>query len=131
MQTKRAELVLHRDDLLAQALDRFRAPQRLGRALAQPEPLDLPRLDILAQRLEHELDWHGRVDAVLVVEVDVVGLQALERAFEGVFDVGRLGDGCERRGELGFWVPGAEFRREEDVGAAARGGEPAAEDLFG
>lgn len=65
---------------------------------------------------------------MLVVEVDVVGLELRERTCEGAFDVGwlRVGDVGER-----FWVARAELGSEEDFATPAGGGEPTTQDGFG
>ena len=58
-------------------VDGVRAADRLRGRLAQPDVADLALGDELGQRADGLLDRRARVDAVLVVEVDVVGAQAL------------------------------------------------------
>jgi hypothetical protein len=63
------------------AADRARA--RLGKA----EVSDLAFSDQVPDGPRHVLDRHGRVDAVLVEQVDPVGAEALERSFGDLPDV--------------------------------------------
>ena len=63
------------------AADGFRA--RLGEAEVQ----NLALLDEVFHRAGDVLDRHGRIDAVLVVEIDAVGPQALERFLDDLPDV--------------------------------------------
>ncbi len=71
---------------------------------------DLASLDEVGEGADGVLDRRARVDAVLVVDVDVVGAEALERAVDGGADVGRaavagpgaaavVGDEAERGGQ--------------------------------
>ena len=71
-------LGLHRGD----RVDGVRAADRLRRGLAQPDVADLALGDELGERADRLLDRRARVDAVLVVEVDVIGAQALQRALD-------------------------------------------------
>ena len=48
---------------------------------------DLPFLDQLLDRAGDILDRHVRIDAVLVEQVDAIGLQALERCLDDLLDV--------------------------------------------
>src|SRR5206468_6605260 len=54
-------------------------PDRRRRRLGDAEKAHLPRADQFAQRAPGLLDRHIRVDPVLVIEVDVVDAQALQR----------------------------------------------------
>jgi len=56
---------------------RFRPLQHRCATLTRANPPDRPLFEIRAQCLDDDLDGHVRVDAVLVVEVDVVGFQPL------------------------------------------------------
>ena len=123
MQTEWAKFHLRCDDTLADPLHRLRALQRRGTALAEADPLYRALVDELAERVEDNLDGYVRVDAVLVVEIDVGGLQALEGALDGVAYV-RRGGARATVAELALWVAGAELRRKEDLVAPAGFGEP-------
>ena len=63
------------------------AADRLRRRLGEPEVADLAGLDQLGHRADGLLDRHGLVDAVLVVEVDVVDAEPLQRGVAGRADV--------------------------------------------
>ena len=89
----------------------------------------MPAGDELGHRADGLLDRHRRVDAVLVVEVDVVDAEPLQRGVAGRPDVLRAAVDAERR------VPSlvalvAELGREHDLVAAA-GDRPADEPLVG
>src|SRR5581483_9677767 len=60
----------------------MRAPDRLGRRLREAEVTHLPGGDELSHRADRLLDRRQRVDAVLVVEVDVVGAETPERPLD-------------------------------------------------
>ena len=64
------------------------APPPLG----ETEVPDRALLDELVDRAGDVLDRHGGSDAVLVGEVDTVGLQALDRGLRDLIDV--AGAGC-------------------------------------
>ncbi len=68
-------------------MSRVGAADRLGRGLAEPDVQELALLDQLGHRADGLLDRHFRVHAVLVVEVDPVGAQALERSLDGAAHV--------------------------------------------
>ena len=68
-------------------LDRVRAADRLQPRLGQAEVLDLALPDQFLDRPRHVLDRHVRVDAVLVVQVDRVDLEPLERGLGHLLDV--------------------------------------------
>jgi hypothetical protein len=65
-------------------MDGMRAPQRLRRRLRDPEMANLARHDELRHRADRLLDRHPAVDAVLVVEVDVVETQPPQRGVAGL-----------------------------------------------
>ena len=55
--------------------------------LRKTEVQDFPRLDEVFDRARHILDWHLRIDPVLVIEIDAVSLEALQRALDHLLDV--------------------------------------------
>ena len=60
--------------------------------------LDLALLDQLPDRSGHVLDRDGRIDAVLVEEVDVVGAEPTQRPLDGALDrVGATVEPASRR----------------------------------
>ena len=90
LQLKGAEFHLYYDDLLPDTLHSLRSLQRRCAALTQTKPSNPSALDIRAQSLQHDLNRHIRVDAMLVVQVNIVGLQSREGVLELPFDVGRF-----------------------------------------
>jgi hypothetical protein len=64
--------------------------------LGQTEVADLARLHELRHRADGLLDGDIGIDAVLVIEVDVIGAQAGERSFDGAARV--RGTPIERTG---------------------------------
>jgi hypothetical protein len=68
-------------------VDGVRATQGLRCRFAQADVTDLALLDELGQRADRLLDGDVGIDAMLVVEVDVVGAEALERSFDRAADV--------------------------------------------
>ena len=64
-----------------------RAPDGLFARLGQPEVTDLSLPDEIGHRAHHVLDRHLLVDAVLVEEVDVVGLEPARGGFHHLADV--------------------------------------------
>src|SRR6266702_2978257 len=87
---------------------------------------DLPLLDEILHRAGDVLDWHGGVDAMLVVEVDPIGLEAPERTFDRLTDV--LRPAVEPAPLAGRRDVEAELRGDDDLIAKRRCG--LAEDLF-
>ena len=75
-------------------VDGVRAADGLRRRLAEPEVEHLARLHELGHRADGLLDRHVGIDAVLVVEVDVVGAEPLQRAVDRAAHV--LGRAVER-----------------------------------
>jgi hypothetical protein len=63
------------------------APDRLPPGFRQPEVPDLAIPDQVLDRARDVLDRHVRVDAVLVEQIDAVGLQPLERGLGDLLDV--------------------------------------------
>ena len=93
-----------------------------GAASLSPRWRTLPSLDQLGHRADRLLDRHVGVDAVLVVEVDVVGAEALQRALDRAADV--LGRAVERtdRGHVArrrVVHPARELGRDHVLVAAA------------
>ena len=68
--------------------------------LGQAEVLDLALLDQVFHRARHVLDRHVGVDAVLVVEIDDVGPEALERSLATCLDVLRAAVELRRHARL-------------------------------
>ena len=62
---------------------RVGAPDRVGRRLGEAQVADLPLRDELRHRADRLLDRDGLVDAVLVIEIDVVDVQPTERRLDG------------------------------------------------
>ena len=56
-----------------------RAADRLRRRLGKAEVANLPRLDELGHRADRLFDRRVRVDAMLVVEIDRVDAETLQR----------------------------------------------------
>jgi hypothetical protein len=84
-------------------MNRMRRADRLRRCLAEPEVTHLALRDQLGHRPDGVLDGDGRVDAVLVAEVYVVGAKAREhpsiarRTFAGEPSIRRLPSGARCR----------------------------------
>ncbi|GEB55380.1 hypothetical protein GCM10017674_53840 [Streptomyces gardneri] len=72
-------------------LDGVGSADRVGSGLRESESADLALGDQLADGARCLLDRRVRVDPVLVVQVDVVGAQPLQRALDRGTDVGRAG----------------------------------------
>ena len=84
-------------------LDRMGAADRLRARLGQAEMLDLAGGDQVPDRARDVLDRHVRVDPMLIVEIDDLNPQPLQRAFNGLPDVFRAtveGAGAEVMAEL-------------------------------
>ena len=95
-----------------------------GRGLGQAEVADLAGLDELGHGADGLLDRDGLVDAVLVVEVDVVDAEALQRGVAGRADVvgaavdadhGAVGEAlvAELGGELDLVAPAGDGLADE------------------
>ncbi len=99
----------------------MRAPDRVRRRLAEPDMANLALRDELGHRADGLLDRDVRVDAVLVVEVDVVGVELPERDLDRALDVlsGSI-EGTQRRHVPRGRVvhPTGELGRDHDVVAA-------------
>ena len=72
-------------------LHRVRAANRLHARFGKAEVLHFALLDQVLHRTRHVLDGHIRVDAVLIEQIDDVGLQPLERSLGDLLDVLRAG----------------------------------------
>jgi hypothetical protein len=99
---------------------RVPAPQRVRRSLAHPEVANLAGSDELAHRADGVLDRHVGVDAVLVVEVDDVDTEPLQRRITRRPDVVRSAV-HSHAGPVGAPLV-AELGGEYDVVATARDG---------
>ena len=82
-------------------MDGVGAADRLGRRLREPQEADLAGIDELGHRADGLLDRDVGVDAVLVVEVDVVDAQAPQRRVARVHHVLGAAVDAARRGVLG------------------------------
>ena len=103
-------------------MDRVGAADRVRRRLAQADVANLALLDELGHRPDGLLDRDVRVHAVLVVEVDVIGPEALERALDRAADVlGRAVDLTDRRhvARLRFVNSASELGRDHVLVAMA------------
>ena len=67
-------------------LNRVRAANGLRARLREAEVQDLSGLDQILDRAGHVLDRHGEIDPVLVVEIDAVGLETLQRFLDDLPD---------------------------------------------
>src|SRR6478672_11252722 len=70
-------------------MDGVGASDGVGPGFGQAEVPDLPVADEVGEGTDGVLDRCAWVDPVLVVEVDVVGAEALKRALDSDTDVGR------------------------------------------
>src|SRR5206468_7270669 len=112
-------LALHGGD----RVHRVRAAQRVGRAFGEAEVAHLARLHELRHRADRLLDRHGRIDAVLVVEIDRFEAEPLQAAVAGVAHIVGLARDTHRAPALAHE---AELGREHDaVAPSARGEETA------
>ncbi len=103
-----------------------RPTNRLRRCLGEAEVAHLPLLDQFGHRADGLLDRRVGVDAVLVVEVDVVGAEALERGFAGAQHV--LAVAADAEALAGLVAHVGELGRECDLVPATLD-RPADEDL--
>src|SRR6185503_9898839 len=62
-------------------MNSVRATNRLRSRFRQPVVPDLTFLNQILQRSGRVFDWHIRVNAMLIEEIDSVGLKSLERGF--------------------------------------------------
>ena len=68
-------------------LDGVGATDRLHACFGKAEVFNLTFLNQLLHRSGHILDWHVRVNAVLIEQVDGIDLEPLKRAFGELLDV--------------------------------------------
>ena len=107
-------------------MDGVRAPDGRRRGLGQPVVPDLALGDELGERTDGLLDGGARVHAVLVVQVDVVGVEPLQRALDGQADV--LGAAVEAARAVAAVQDRAELRRDHHLVPAT--GERASEQFL-
>ena len=108
-------------------MDGVRAADRLRRRLGKPDVVDLSGVDQLRHRADGLLDRHVRIDAVLVVEVDVVDAEPPQRAVDRSAHVlGGAVDGADRRhvARNGVVKPAPELGRDHVFVAVAPYGPP-------
>ena len=97
-------------------VDGVRAADRLGGRLREAEVANLPLLDELGHGADGLLDRRVRIDAMLVVDIDVVGAEPLERGVTGGENVLAVAADAEPLALLG--ADAAELCREHDLVAA-------------
>jgi hypothetical protein len=93
------------------------AAQRVDARLAEAEVADLALLHELGHRADGLLDRRVGIDAVLVVEVDVVQAETLQRALAGPLDVLGAAVDAAALSIVGV-ADDPELRREHDLIAA-------------
>ena len=106
-------------------LDRVGAANRLHARLRQPEVFDLAFADQVLDRARDVLDRHVGIDAVLIEEIDPIGLEPLQRRVGDLADVRR--PAVQPRLLAAFELE-AELRRDHDLIANRR--ERFADELF-
>jgi hypothetical protein len=106
----------------------MRAAQGFQAHLRQAPVQDLPLLHELLHGAGHVFDRHRRIHPVLVQQVDAVGAQALQHAFDRLLDVGRAAvQAGQALARLEVDVP-AELGGDRDL--VAERGHALAEDAF-
>ena len=103
-------------------MDRVGTADRLGRGLGQAEVTDLPLCDQPGESAHGLLDRCRGVDSVLVVEVDVVGVEPPQRALDRKSDVG--GSAVEVAGSVADVRDHPELGGEDDVVTPTPEGPP-------
>src|SRR5437016_3045265 len=68
-------------------MDGVSATDRLHSCFRKPEVLDLTFLNQILYRCRHLFDWHLRINAMLIEEIDGIGVESLERGFGDLLDV--------------------------------------------
>ena len=68
-------------------MDGVSATDRLHSCFRKPEVLDLTFLNQILYRCRHLFDWHVRINAMLIEEIDGIGVDSLERGFGDLLDV--------------------------------------------
>ena len=109
---KQRVFALHRGD----RVHLVRSGDALGLRLAEAEMPDLALLDQAGHRADRVLDRHRRIDPVLKINVDVVGLQPFEARFAGLLHV--FGPAIDAVGAARV-LRLAEFRDQHDLVAPA------------
>jgi hypothetical protein len=99
-------------------MDGVRAADRVRRGLGEPDVAHLARSDELSHRAHGLLDRRLEVDAVLIVEVDVVDAEPLERRLARLVDVLAVALDPAPRGIVGV-ADDPELRRQLHLVAAA------------
>ena len=116
----RLEVALPQRVLALQRRDRMhgvRAADRLLARFGEAEEAHLPFAHELGHRADDVLDRHRGIDAMLVEQIDVIGLQPAQRAFDGLADVRRP---AVHAGDAAVLVElEAELRRDDDAIARA------------
>src|SRR5438105_15439514 len=59
-------------------MDTLRAPDGVGSCFGEPDVADLALVDELRHRADRVLDGRVRIDAMLIVEIDVVDAEAAQ-----------------------------------------------------
>src|SRR5712692_9009500 len=68
-------------------MDGVCAADRLHSCFRKPEVLDLTFLNQIPHRSRHVFDWHVRINAMLIEQIDGIGLESLERRFGDLLHV--------------------------------------------
>ena len=104
----------------------MRSADRPHACFRQPEMPDLSLLDQILDSAGNILDRHGRIDAMLVEQIDMVGLEPLQRS------VGDLPDmfGPAIEAELAKFLPECMPKLRRDHGLVAERSKGFAHDLF-
>src|SRR5437867_4154848 len=68
-------------------MDGVCAADRLHSCFRKPEVLDLTFLNQVLHRSSHVFDWHVRINAMLIEEIDGIGLESLEGRFGDLLHV--------------------------------------------
>ena len=68
-------------------MHRVGATDRLDARFRKPEMLHLALLDQFLDRTGDVFDWHVRVDAVLIEQIDHISLEAFERGLGDLLDM--------------------------------------------
>src|SRR5436305_4077070 len=94
-------------------MDAMRTPDRIGRRLGETEIADLSLDDELCHRTNGVLDRRIRIDAVLIVEVDVIDTEPSQRSLARLLNILRLAAQPEPSAVSSAHV--AELRRDDNV----------------
>src|SRR5437879_5248240 len=91
------------------------ATNRPHAGLRQAEVLHLALLNQVFHRTSHVLNWHVRIDAMLIEKVDHVGSEALQRSIGYLLDV--FGPAVQTGAFSVFIDLEAKFSRNDDLAA--------------